>query len=241
MGAAARGRSRTALKALAALCGIVALCIAFVPTSASPKGRVAKGQVTISGGNRSAHVRIYAVRNTLSVTGGDVKGCRQSTKPGCSLAGVSSVLVRMGPYPDKVEVLDPLPVPLTVHLGGGSDKFIGNGEPDRCYSEGSIRNRCIGGGGDDICITGQRNSDCVGGPGDDVCKHGAGSDGCWGDAGKDVCYMGPGKDGCHGGPGNDRLYGGPDPDQLYGGPGRDWCSGGPGRGKSHTCERGPGH
>jgi hypothetical protein len=144
MGAAARGRSRTALKALAALCGIVALCIAFVPTSASPKGRVAKGQVTISGGNRSAHVRIYAVRNTLSVTGGDVKGCRQSTKPGCSLAGVSSVLVRMGPYPDKVEVLDPLPVPLTVHLGGGSDKFIGNGEPDRCYSEGSIRNRCIG-------------------------------------------------------------------------------------------------
>ena len=30
-----------------------------------------------------------------------------------------------------------LPVPLTVHLGAGSDKFIGNGEPDTCYSEGS--------------------------------------------------------------------------------------------------------
>ncbi len=224
--------------ALLALSGLLAISLVAIPGNASPKGRVAKGQVTVSGGNRSAHVRISVFRDALQVTGGDVKGCEQTA---CRLGTVSSVLVRMGPYSDKVEVLDPLPFPLTVHLGNGSDKFIGNDEPDRCYSEGAIRNRCIGGGGDDVCITGQRNSDCVGGPGDDVCKHGAGSDGCWGGAGNDVCYMGSGKDGCHGGPGNDRLYGGPDPDQLYGGPGRDWCSGGPGRGKSHTCELGPGH
>ena len=172
---------------------LVAIALIVLPTSASPKGQVAKGQVTISGGNRSAHVRISVVRDTLAITGGDVKGCEQSTRPGCRLGAVSSVLVRMGPYPDKVEVLDPLPVPLTVHLGGGSDKFIGNNEPDRCYSEGAKRNRCIGGGGDDVCITGQRNSDCVGGPGDDVCKHGAGSDGCWGDAGDDLCSWGPGR------------------------------------------------
>ncbi|MGZ8666194.1 MAG: hypothetical protein ACXWZM_03660 [Solirubrobacterales bacterium] len=234
--------SRQAIfRGLGAAGALVAIALIVLPTSASPKGQVAKGQVTISGGNRSAHVRIHVVRNTLAVTGGDVKGCQQSTQPGCRLAAVSSVMVRMGPYPDKVEVLDPLPVPLTVHLGGGSDKFIGNDEPDRCFSEGSIRNRCYGMGGDDVCITGERNSDCVGGPGDDVCKHGAGSDGCWGDAGDDVCYMGSGKDGCHGGRGDDRLYGGPDPDQLYGQAGRDWCSGGPGRGKSHTCELGPGH
>jgi Ca2+-binding RTX toxin-like protein len=40
---------------------------------------------------------------------------------------------------------------------------------------------------------------------------------------------------------DDRLYGGSGADQLYGGPGNDFCDGGPGRGKSHGCERGPGH
>ena len=59
---------------------------------------------------------------------------------------------------DKVEVLDKLPIPLTIHLGAGSDKFIGNGERDTCYPEGAKRNRCYGGAGDDICITGQRNT-----------------------------------------------------------------------------------
>jgi serralysin len=239
MGATGKRRNRPIRKSIAMLCGVLAISLIAIAPAASPKG---KRQIEVSGGGSSAHVRLSVVRGSLAVSGGDVKGCENAAgRPGCDLKGVGSVLVRMGPYNDKVEVLDALPVPLTVHLGGGSDKFIGNNEPDRCYSEGSIRNRCIGGGGDDVCITGQRNSDCVGGPGNDVCKHGAGSDGCWGDAGQDVCFMGPGKDGCHGGPGNDRLYGGPDPDQLYGGPGRDWCSGGPGKGKSHTCEQGPGH
>jgi Ca2+-binding RTX toxin-like protein len=241
MGAPRTRRRLTARRAIATLAGAVAVSLIAITGTAIPRGQVAKSPVTISGGNRSAHVRIYEQRSYLQVTGGDIKGCDQATRAGCWLGAVSRVVVQMGPYNDKVEVLDGLPVPLTVHLGGGSDKFIGNNEPDRCFSEGAKRNRCYGMGGDDVCITGERNSDCVGGPGDDVCKHGAGSDGCWGDAGDDVCYMGPGKDGCHGGKGNDRLYGGPDPDQLYGQAGRDYCNGGPGRGKSHTCELGPGH
>lgn len=157
----------------------------------------------------------------------------------CPLAPAGSVELRMGPSGDKVEVLDRLPVPLTAYLGDGSDKFIGNGESDTCYSEGAKRNRCIGRGGDDICITGQRNSDCVGGHGDDYCQHGAGSDGCWGGPGRDVCRMGPGQDGCHGDAGRDLLYGGSDADKLYGGSDRDHCDGTPGWGYSLNCEAGP--
>lgn len=169
-------------------------------------------------------------------------GC-QNTHPGlrCPLHSYGMVEIVTGPGDDKVEIENPLPVPLTVHLGGGSDIFIGNDEADRCYSEGAKRNRCYGNGGNDVCITGNRNSDCVGGPGNDYCKHGNGSDGCWGGPGNDVCVMGGGQDGCHGGPGNDRLYGGRGADQLYGGPGIDYCDGGPGRGKSHGCELGPRH
>ncbi len=159
----------------------------------------------------------------------------------CPLTNVTEVEVDMGPSDDKVEVVDPLPVPLTVRLGAGSDKFIGNGEPDTCYPEGSNANGCFGGGGNDRCIVTGGNSECYGGPGNDFCQGGPGSDGCWGGAGDDVCFMGAGDDGCHGGPGNDHLYGGPGADQLYGGPGNDYCDGGPGVGRSHECEAGPGH
>jgi RTX calcium-binding nonapeptide repeat (4 copies) len=157
----------------------------------------------------------------------------------CRLGNVGGIEVDMGPSGDFVEVEDRLPLPLTVHLGDGSDRFIGNGEQDTCYSEGARRNRCIGGPGNDICITGRRNSDCVGGAGNDFCKHGAGSDGCWGGPGRDVCIMGRGQDGCHGEGGDDRLYGGPSPDRLYGGRSYDHCDGGPGWGRSRSCEAGP--
>jgi Ca2+-binding RTX toxin-like protein len=158
----------------------------------------------------------------------------------CPLAGAGELELDMGPSGDMVEVLDRLPMPLTAHLGAGSDKFIGNGEKDTCYSEQSRRNRCIGGPGNDVCITGNQNSDCVGGAGDDYCQTGAGSDGCWGGPGNDVCRMGPGQDGCHGEGGNDELFGGPSPDQLYGGSDFDRCDGLPGWGRSHECEAGPG-
>jgi Ca2+-binding RTX toxin-like protein len=222
-----------------AVAALAALALVVQPTAASPKGKI-----TIRGASSGSHLKVTYNDGIIFVDGylAGQKGCR-SARGGavCPASGVSSIEFDMGSAADKVEVHDPLPIPLTVHLGAGSDKFIGNDEPDTCFSEGARRNRCIGGGGDDRCFTGEQNSDCVGGPGDDICKHGAGSDGCWGGPGDDYCYMGSGKDGCHGGPGDDHLYGGPDPDQLYGGPGRDFCDGGPGLGKSHGCEKGPGH
>ena len=110
----------------------------------------------------------------------------------CPTANATGIEIDMGPSNDFVEVLDRLPFPLTVHLGSGEDKFIGSAEKDICFPEGSRRNRCIGEGGDDVCVTGTQNSDCVGGGGDDYCKTRAGSDGCWGGPGNDVCYMSAG-------------------------------------------------
>ncbi len=210
-----------------------------------------------SAANTAGQIVIYGAHSgsslTLSTNGQKivVEGNMASTKPQgcrlgrhgmlavCGLAGASSVQVVMGPSGDFVQVADPLPLPLTIYLGAGSDKFVGNAERDTCFPQGSRRNRCVGGPGDDTCITGPRNSDCVGGAGNDFCRASTGSDGCWGGPGRDVCVMGPGQDGCHGEGGNDRLYGGPDPDQLYGGRGWDYCDGGPGWGKSHACNAGP--
>jgi hypothetical protein len=228
-------RGTATLLALAA-----ALVLTFGCASASPQG-----QVVVHGTASGSHLELSMRGDNLVVEGwmGPTGvGCRPAHRHNlaiCRLAGVGGVELDMGPSNDFVEVLDRLPVPLTVHLGDGSDKFIGNGEADTCYSEGARRNRCIGGGGDDICITGEQNSDCVGDAGDDYCQTGAGSDGCWGGPGNDVCRMGSGQDGCHGEGGHDKLYGGPSADQLYGGGGYDTCDGLPGWGRSHECENGP--
>jgi RTX calcium-binding nonapeptide repeat (4 copies) len=204
--------------------------------------------IVVRAASSGSHLRLTVDGSHLLVNGylarAQPVGCRLTrgrSAATCSLEEAGSVTIEMGPGDDKVEVLDPLPVPLTAYLGGGSDKLIGNAEPDTCYPQGTRRNRCVGGGGNDVCITGQENTDCVGGPGNDYCKAGDGSDGCWGGPGDDVCEMGAGQDGCHGGPGDDRLFGGPGADQLYGGSGRDYCDGGPGVGRSHECESGPGH
>ncbi len=220
------------------------LALLLAPGAASPAG-----QIVIYGAASGSHLTLKTEHGRLIVEGRQAraqpKGCRM--KPSrmlsiCSLkSGAASIVLQMGNSGDFVDVADPMPVPVTAYLGGGSDKMIGNAEADTCYSQGSRRNRCVGGAGNDICITGQRNSDCVGGPGNDYCQTGAGSDGCWGGPGNDVCKMGPGEDGCHGEGGNDRLYGGSGADQLYGGSGWDYCNGGPGRGKSHSCNAGPGH
>lgn len=241
------------LRALSAVVALSALALFAITPAASPEG-----EIVIHGPDSSSHLLLTVSGDAIIVNGyldrsGQV-GCTDSEHTLlCPLAGVGRIEVDMGPQDDKVEVLDPLPIPLTAYLGQGSDKLIGNSEVDTCYPEGSKRNRCYGGDGNDICITGQQNSDCVGDGGNDYCRHGAGSDGCWGDfspkpddprqgtPGNDVCYMGAGMDGCHGGPGNDRLYGGPDADQLYGESGFDYCNGGPGVGRSQGCEAGPGH
>ncbi len=206
------------------------------------------GQISIFGAESGTHLTMTVESGRLVVRGPMAAehphGCHLSASQEiaiCPLADVSSIEVTLGPSGDFLEVANPMPVPITAYLGDGSDKMIGNAEADTCFSQGARRNRCIGGGGDDVCITGEKNSDCVGDAGNDYCETADGSDGCWGGDGNDICKMGPGQDGCHGEGGNDRLYGGANPDQLYGGVGWDYCDGGPGRGKSHSCDAGPGH
>ena len=218
-----------------------ALALLAMPAAATPSG-----QIVVYGSHGGSTLTLSTKRGKIIVKGRMAHrrpiGCRlkhHRLLAVCPVRDASRIEVDMGPSGDRVKVAERLPVSLTVHLGAGSDKFIGNGERDVCFSEGSRRNRCIGGPNNDVCITGNRNSDCVGGPGNDYCRHGDGSDGCWGGPGNDVCIMGPGQDGCHGGPGNDRLYGGRSPDQLYGGRGRDYCNGQRGWGRSHTCDAGP--
>jgi Ca2+-binding RTX toxin-like protein len=214
---------------------------------AMPAAAETAGQIVVYGADSGSHLTVSATPRRIVVEGNLGRapvGCHlihHHQRAVCPLAGVGRFELDMGASGDFVEVATRLPVSLTVHLGAGSDKFIGNGERDTCYSEGSRRNRCVGGPGNDICITGNRNSDCVGGAGRDYCHTGKGSDGCWGGPGADVCYMGAGEDGCHGEAGNDRLYGGPGADQLYGGRGVDYCDGLPGVGKSHACTVGPRH
>jgi hemolysin type calcium-binding protein len=228
-------------RAALAIGSALVLLLCFGCTSASPQG-----QVVVEGAASGSHLHLSVRSGHLLVHGPQAKaagaGCELAHHRNlavCSLRGAGGIEVDMGPASDKVEVLEPLPLPLTVHLGDGSDKFIGGGEPDTCYSEGARRNRCVGGGGNDICITGEENSDCVGDEGNDYCQTGAGSDGCWGGPGDDVCRMGPGQDGCHGEAGDDELFGGPGSDQLYGGASYDRCDGLPGWGRSHDCEAGP--
>lgn len=234
------GRSAL-LRGALALAAAVGLLLCLGAAAASPEGRI-----VVYGADSGSTLK-------LSPRGGDlvVEGWMAATQPAgcrlshgrmtavCPLDRAGSIEVDMGPAGDRVEVLERLPLSLTVHLGSGSDKFIGNGEGDTCYSEGSRRNRCVGGAGNDVCITGNQNSDCVGGAGNDYCQTGAGSDGCWGGPGNDVCRMGPGEDGCHGEGGDDELFGGPNSDRLYGGEGFDGCDGLPGRGRSEECESGP--
>src|SRR5829696_594803 len=45
----------------------------------------------------------------------------------------NAIEIRMGNSGDFVRVKERLPVPLTIYLGGGSDKFIGGGERDTCF------------------------------------------------------------------------------------------------------------
>ncbi len=219
------------------------LALLLAPGAASPAE-----QIVIYGASSGSHLTLTTENGRLIVNGlmanRHPQNCRMSANrlhAICSLRSSDRIEIRMGNSGDLVEIADPMPLSVTAYLGGGSDKMIGNAESDTCYSQGARRNRCIGGAGRDICITGEKNSDCVGDAGNDYCQTSDGSDGCWGGPGNDVCRMGPGEDGCHGEAGNDRLYGGANPDQLYGGPGWDYCNGGPGRGKSHNCDEGPQH
>jgi Ca2+-binding RTX toxin-like protein len=227
---------------------ILLIALALIALLAVPTGASTAGQIVIYGSPSGSHLTLTTAGGNIVVKGfmasNHPKGCHLAVnqmRAVCPVSGASMIEIDMGPANDMVEVADPMPLPITAYLGGGSDKMIGNDEVDNCYSQGARRNRCIGGGGNDVCITGVQNSDCVGDAGNDYCETQNGSDGCWGGDGNDVCRMGPGMDGCHGEGGNDRLYGGANPDQLYGGAGYDYCDGGPGRGQSHSCDAGPQH
>lgn len=220
---------------------VVIAALLVLPSAASPDG-----QIVIYGAASGSTLTLKKKHGRLFVKGymarAKPRGCRftrHRMRAVCRLAGAGRIEIKMGDSGDFVRIADKMPLPVTVYLGGGSDKFIGNGERDTCFPGGAKRNRCVGGAGNDVCITGPRNSDCVGGPGNDYCRHGSGSDGCWGGPGRDICIMGPGQDGCHGEGGNDRLYGGPQPDRLYGGRGHDYCDGSPGWGRSQGCTDGP--
>lgn len=221
---------------------VAALWLGVLPASSG-----SQSEIVIRGASSGTHLRLSTRGSRLLVEGrlarGEQAGCQTTRRSAavCPLAHVGGITVETGPSPDKVEVLSPLPTRLTAYLGAGSDKLIGSGEPDTCYPQGTMRNRCIGGGGDDVCISGPVNTDCLGGAGNDYCRMSKGSDGCWGGTGNDTCVMGAGEDGCHGEAGDDRLEGGAGADRLYGGPGRDYCDGGPGRGRSAGCEAGPRH
>ena len=222
------------------------IVLSAVASLALPGVAAPASRIVIDGPTTGSHLRLSTDGSSILVAGAMAdapqSGCEfthNHDAAACPLDGVSAIELSMGPGNDFVEVLDRLPFTLTVHLGSGEDKFIGNGERDLCYPEGSRRNRCIGEAGNDLCVTGSQNSDCVGGAGNDYCRTSTGSDGCWGGPGDDVCYMGAGQDGCHGEAGDDRLYGELDPDQLYGGEGFDFCDGGRGAGSSHACEAGP--
>ncbi len=216
------------------------MLLLVIASTAAPEGRI-----VIHGTEAGTHLRLSVAGDNLLVTGPmaeATEGCdfvREHSVAVCPLGNAGEVEVETGPGDDKVEVLDKLPVPLTAFLGAGSDKLIGSGERDTCYPQGTPRNRCIGEGGNDVCISGPVNTDCVGGAGNDFCKTGDGSDGCWGGPGNDFCSMGGGQDGCHGEGGDDRLYGGPGGDQLYGGEGSDLCDGEAGLGKTRECELRP--
>lgn len=222
---------------------VIALIVLVIPSAATPARKIvifgaqSGSTLTLS---KKHHGRIIVVKGKMAHQ--QPRGChftKGHRKAVCRTRGVHRIELQMGRHGDMVRVKDKMPFPLVVYLGPGSDKFVGNAERDFCFPGGARRNRCIGRGNNDVCITGNRNSDCVGGGGNDYCRHGNGSDGCWGGRGNDICIMGPGRDGCHGGPGRDRLYGGPQADQLYGGRGWDYCNGQRGWGRSHRCDAGP--
>src|SRR4051794_23177053 len=88
------------------------------------------GQIVIRGADSGSHLHLKVSGDTLVVHGYMASqapdGCRFTqfrTDAVCSLAGVDSIQIVMGPSGDKIEVDDALPVPLTTYLGRGSDKL----------------------------------------------------------------------------------------------------------------------
>ena len=95
-------------------------------------------------------------------------------------------------------------MPLTVHLGAGSDKFLGNDEPDTCYSQGPNATAASASAATTSASPGSRTATASAARATTTAGTG-GQRRLLRRPGNDVCNMGGGRDGCHGGPGNDRL------------------------------------
>jgi hypothetical protein len=217
------------------------LSAAFLPAATASSA----GTITIEGPEEESHLALTVSGTTIVVKGkldSQPDGCEftYGTKElACPTAGIQAIEVLLGPGPDKIEVLSPLPVPLTVNLGEGEGTMVGNAEDDTCYSEGAkASSRCIGNAGDDVCMSDGGSNGCEGGPGNDICETGVASDHCDGGSGNDVCNMGAGQDHCEGGLGNDVCNMGAGQDHCEGGPGNDVCNMGA---ASDHCDGGPGN
>src|SRR6476646_5015302 len=176
-------------KLVLGLLAVIALVVLVIPSAATPARKI-----VIYGSNKGStltlskkhHGKIIVVKGRMAHQ--HPRGChftKGHRRAVCRTRGVHRIELQMGRRGDLVRVAEKMPFPVVVYLGPGSDKFVGNAERDFCFPGGSRRNRCVGRGNNDVCITGNRNSDCVGGGGTDYCRHGNGSAGCWGGRGQD--------------------------------------------------------
>lgn len=223
-------KSKFTLLLGAFLGSLAVLALALLTSSATATTPI---EIVIQGPEASSsHLQLTMDGDNLIVNGtleeGKQAGCEVThghNALSCPLSEAVYVAINMGSDSDKVEVLDKLPIPLTIHLGDGSDQFTGSDEADMCYPEGDANNSCDTGGGNDTCIMVTETNKCTGGAGNDICKASAGGDACYGGPGDDVCKMGPGEGKCLGEDGNDHLNGEAGSDHLSGGPGDDYVSG----------------
>ncbi|HDL7823292.1 TPA: calcium-binding protein [Yersinia enterocolitica] len=96
-----------------------------------------------------------------------------------------------------------------------SEEFSLN-ENDNFTGHKYIKNKVIGGTGNNIIIGGDKNDNLAGGAGDDVIIGHQSFDALFGQAGDDILIGGKGDDGLAGGAGNDILDGGEGDDELHG-------------------------
>src|SRR4051794_22930488 len=118
----------------------VLMLVAFLalPTVATPAG-----QIVIYGSQKGSTLTLSARGSKIVVKGRMAHrrsiGCHFKRRhlAVCPTRSASRLEVQMGPGGDLVKVADRLPMTLTVRLGHGSDKFIGNGERDVCFPRGA--------------------------------------------------------------------------------------------------------
>src|SRR5215207_7620237 len=107
---------------------LAVLALLAVPTVATPAG-----QIVIYGADSGSTLTLSTQGGRIVVKGNMSRrhqpGCRFTRGHRvavCSTRNASSIEIQMGPSGDFVRVAERMPLPVTVYLGAGSDKFIGN-------------------------------------------------------------------------------------------------------------------